>query len=572
VVKPVVKPLRVSVVNSTSERRATHTLIRMRVCLPLAAALLLIPPAARAQDSADVSVASAAFSNGQPGGPILYFITLKNSGPGAASNVTFTDVIPPNTTFIAEDHPDGIACSSPSVGGTGTVSCTMPTLQNGANALLFIEVEVDAAAPSGTTILNTAAVASANDPNSANNSASSTTSVAGPVYVKADLSIESSGPAAAMAGTPVTYSVTVTNKGPADAMHVSFVDGIPADSTFISGAQTAGPAFTCLTAAPGGRRGMRCTIDTLQNGASATFTIAARVDPGCPTGMIANQATINSDTPDLILPNEATTDTAITAMPGSTADLSLTIGSQRSAPPGGLILSSIEVINTGPADATNVTLTYGVPPETTFMSVTAPDGATCSTPDAGGTGTVACSIPTLRNEQSMIFNMSVEINPVLSADAISETATVASGTADPDMSYNSATATVLIDAADLSITQTADNLSVPPGAIIHYTIHVANRGPASAGGVTVVDSLPPGAAFVSASASQGSCSVASCALGNIASGGSAMVTVTITAPATAQTVINSASVSSSTRDPSSKNNSAKTSVIVVIPVKRRSTS
>jgi uncharacterized repeat protein (TIGR01451 family) len=170
----------------------------------------------------------------------------------------------------------------------------------------------------------------------------------------------------------------------------------------------------------------------------------------------------------------------------------------------------------------------------------------------------------------MSFNMSVEINPVLSVESISETATVASGTVDPDMSYNSATAMVLVDSADLSITQVADNQSVLPGAIINYTIHVANGGPASASAVTVVDSLPPGAALVSASASQGSCSGASCALGDIASGGRATITVTITAPATAQTLINSASVSSSTRDPSSKNNSAKTSVIVVIPVRRRS--
>src|SRR5947209_8738268 len=151
----------------------------MRVCLPVVAALLLILPAARVQAQADVSIASSAFSNGQPGGPILYFLSVRNSGPGAATNVTLSNAIPPNTTFIAEDHPAGSTCSS-------AVVCMMPAVASGATELFFIEVEIDETAPSGTIISNTATVSSAGDPNSANNSATSATTVAGPIYVKAD--------------------------------------------------------------------------------------------------------------------------------------------------------------------------------------------------------------------------------------------------------------------------------------------------------------------------------------------------------------------------------------------------
>jgi len=70
---------------------------------------------------------------------------------------------------------------------------------------------------------------------------------------------------------------------------------------------------------------------------------------------------------------------------------------------------------------------------------------------------------------------------------------------------------------------------------ITYTITVNNTGPSSATGVTVTDALPAGTAFVSATPSQGTCSVGpalvTCTLGTIAPGQT--VTIAITARATA---------------------------------------
>src|SRR5437660_1513643 len=55
----------------------------------------------------------------------------------------------------------------------------------------------------------------------------------------ADVEVSKSGPATAIAGTQATYTVTVTNLGPNEAVGVILIDTIPAGATFDSfGADT----------------------------------------------------------------------------------------------------------------------------------------------------------------------------------------------------------------------------------------------------------------------------------------------------------------------------------------------
>src|SRR5207248_2371524 len=124
-------------------------------------------------------------------------------------------------------------------------------------------------------------------------------------------------------------------------------DAIPATATLVSVAQTSGPTFTCTTAPPGSRGGVRCAVASLKNGASATFDIRVRVDPGCPSTPIHNDVSITSDTANLIGPKDDLAATRVTAVPGSTADVAISIRKPRSVPPGALINSYIDVINTG---------------------------------------------------------------------------------------------------------------------------------------------------------------------------------------------------------------------------------
>ena len=112
--------------------------------------------------------------------------------------------------------------------------------------------------------------------------------------------------------------------------------------------------------------------------------------------------------------------------------------------------------------------------------------------------------------------------------------------------------------ADLAITATDSPDPVPVGNTLAYLLTVRNNGPSAATGVTVTDILPGGVVLISATPSQGSCSVTSvvtCALGALANGGSGTVTLLVT-PTTVGTLSNSASVTGNDADPNPSNNTA----------------
>jgi len=110
--------------------------------------------------------------------------------------------------------------------------------------------------------------------------------------------------------------------------------------------------------------------------------------------------------------------------------------------------------------------------------------------------------------------------------------------------------------ADLAVVQSGEPDPVAPGGTVTYTIVVTNLGPQSASVVTLRDELPPGATYVSAIPDQGVCAGSGpvvCHLGDLAAGGSATLSVVITAPPGPGPLVNVASVSSATVDPSAAN-------------------
>jgi uncharacterized repeat protein (TIGR01451 family) len=85
------------------------------------------------------------------------------------------------------------------------------------------------------------------------------------------------------------------------------------------------------------------------------------------------------------------------------------------------------------------------------------------------------------------------------ATTLTNTASVSSTTADPDPTDNSDTATTTVTAlADLSVVKTGP-ANVVAGGTVTYTLDVSNAGPSNAAALTVIDTLPAGVTFVSAS-------------------------------------------------------------------------
>ena len=110
----------------------------------------------------------------------------------------------------------------------------------------------------------------------------------------ADLTItktDSSDPA--IAGSTLTYTLTVSNAGPADARQVQVVDQLPTGATFVSSSAACVGAVGAVT----------CQLGTVAAASSRTFTIETSVssslvhDAGSPV-TITNSASVSSDQPD----------------------------------------------------------------------------------------------------------------------------------------------------------------------------------------------------------------------------------------------------------------------------------
>jgi uncharacterized repeat protein (TIGR01451 family) len=118
--------------------------------------------------------------------------------------------------------------------------------------------------------------------------------------------------------------------------------------------------------------------------------------------------------------------------------------------------------------------------------------------------------------------------------------------------------------ADLTITKSASPDPVTAGNNLTYSMTVTNGGPSSATAVTLTDVLPATVAFVSATASQGSCigtSTVTCSLGTVTNLASASVTIVVKAMQTGK-ISNTASVVANEADPVANNIAEATTQVV----------
>jgi uncharacterized repeat protein (TIGR01451 family) len=118
--------------------------------------------------------------------------------------------------------------------------------------------------------------------------------------------------------------------------------------------------------------------------------------------------------------------------------------------------------------------------------------------------------------------------------------------------------------ADVGITLSAPG-KVSPGATLTYSMNVTNAGQVTATGVVVSNALPLGTAFVSASASQGTVTTAptvgkngivEVAVGSLANGATATMSVVVTVTAAPGTMFTDTATVTATQDSNSRNNSA----------------
>jgi uncharacterized repeat protein (TIGR01451 family) len=156
----------------------------------------------------------------------------------------------------------------------------------------------------------------------------------------------------------------------------------------------------------------------------------------------------------------------------------------------------------------------------------------------------------------------------------------------PDITQSGDTVakTIIQDSADLSIRMSGPASGIT-GNNFEYKLTVSNAGPLPATDVTVTDNLPSTVQFVSATASQGSCThsggahggTVTCNLGNLKSKANATATIVVVPIHAANPTTNRATVTASQLDPDTNNNyvtwntnvtQSAATFITVMPVSR----
>jgi uncharacterized repeat protein (TIGR01451 family) len=160
--------------------------------------------------SADLSITKTGPASANAGEEIDYTLTVTNDGPSSVSDAVLSDVYSSLLSDVKYSINGGAF--------TGYISgsaITLPTMTEGQSATVHIKGFIGSSVPDGTDLADTASVSSSIfDPDTDHNQASMTTVI----RRRSDVAITASGqPDPVIAGTRVTYTLTVTNNGPSNA-------------------------------------------------------------------------------------------------------------------------------------------------------------------------------------------------------------------------------------------------------------------------------------------------------------------------------------------------------------------
>ncbi len=419
-------------------------------------------------------------NNVQPGvgDTVTYTVSLFNLGTSDATNVEVTDTLPANVSFVSATPSAGTFNPTTGIWAIPTV----PTTNGVANP---ITMTIVVTATSTGRSFNTVTITGSDvwDPNDRNNTAKTPTDPQ-----EADLVVSKTvDDATPNVGDNVTFTVTVDNLGPSSAANVAVNDLLPAGLQYVSHVASTGNYV------PG--TGV-WTVGTVPASTTNTLTVVATVlaPASGPALPVTNTATATSTTPDPN-PENNTDDKTVTPLQADLAVIKVVDDPNPNV--GDTITFTIEVDNFGPDAATQVVVNDQLPAGLTFVSASPSTGTY-----AGGVWTVG----TVAAGGSATLTVTATVDAPASPgipQPVTNTATVSGREYDPDPSNNTDSVTETPQYADLAVTKVVSDATPNVGDTITFTITLSNLGADTATNVTVLDQLPAGLQFVSATTNEG---------------------------------------------------------------------
>lgn len=428
-------------------------------------------------------------------------LTVTNNGPSISSApIDVSDRLPAGMTYVS---------STIDIAGTGAASAS-PVVTDAGRALAWAALTDEETLAAGETIVievtatvapdvrpqrlvNTSDVSGPEDSDPTNNHSEAAVDI----VTLAELTIDKTvadGPW--IAGTEVSYTLTVTNEGPsvADASVADVLpDGLSAVSISGAGWTCDDEAETCLRAAhPLGE---------------STITVVALIASAVPTGTeLTNTANLSwtdsrstsphSDSDDAAI--DVTTDADLqlvkTAVDAEGEEISTAVAGEAAR-------YRIEVENLGTSDAVGpITVVDTLPAGIRFVGLVngSSDAWTADADDADPQSVTFTLLPEDAGLGSGVaapaIEFEVSIDPAVAHDSVlTNAATVSSETPDSNPENDSDTADLTVAReVDLSITKIHDADAVRIGDELLFTLELRNAGPSEATDVVVTDTVPAG--------------------------------------------------------------------------------
>lgn len=473
------------------------------------------------------------------GDTLTYTIQISNSG-NTVSSLTLSDVLPPEVSFVTNSVVIG---GVPAPGANPVSGFLISDVPAGGMTVVTFLVTINSL-PASQKILNQATALYYYQTPSGRVLSGSTTSNSVVIQVSAQnvSVVTTTSTALAVVGDRVTYTTTITNRGPSSITNVILSDGLPQNVSFVPGSVLIGgvlaPNRSPLTGIP---------IGSLAPGASAVVTFEVNVTMAVPSqinnqstvsftsGVFSGTSTSNQTQIPITQPQISLTKTADTnnATVGDTVVYTITAANSGNLP-AALIVS--DTIPAGTTFTPNSVLVNGI----SIPGVSIIDGVSTGIIAAGATSVLSFSVTItslpspqfITNQASSTFTFTTPDNRTLTGTALSNTVSFP------------------VSSPNVLVTKTSSLADVSVGDIITFTVTVTNLGIEDVQNVLLSDpitgtSFIPGSVTINGGPNPTANPTGGISLGGIAASASATVTynVRVDSVPTPPEISSSASVS-----------------------------